>query len=528
MTRDTRLAIQAKEEETQRNILALREAKSARGWQSAWNDTRASIRAKALAQAKTDRLAGRETGGAAAIDAMNVENIVHRIQKLSPKSVGAFGRAAGIRTRPDIQQLAKSLYTGRIEQAKEVIRANADDLAELRAMGRAETGRNRFMRMRQKFVGTTLGVGFGTEYGFAPTQVQGMLGQFARSRGGMLDQAMKQEFREAMAAQVWAGIGMQQSGQFARLNVAGGGGAGSRTLAEQIAYSITQGLEGSQIGESLSTLVSLGQAAEQQGVKLDPREFQRSAAVLGIRGVGLQGLQAQRVAGGFARAGMQLSQMGIRGPQDMLMLRAAGYDPAQGPMSYVSAIERLEGGMSSEIMNSLLGMMTEGSRGQGVFASPKMQAFLMRRQLGRMGIGVSAGQATRIINEYQKTGSLSSETWSRIQSNRTDAESAEGQMELITAAKMRARAGVPEAIRAAGLAATQITEGQKWGKMMQDLQKISLTTVNTLGNFRGGLQLAVDQVNSFAESINQFTKGDMLKKMAEWIPDWLVGGGGGK
>lgn len=532
-SRATIAAINAEQATIRRNEQMVNDAKKAENWTRHFNQLRGAWRQQYLEQAKREKREGKATGGAAEIDEMNIQNIVGGIQKLTPKNApGAFGRAA-MRRMPDFNAEATRLHQGTIAAAKETLETSKERLADLQAQARAEAGRNRFLKLRQRFVGQTLGVGFGAEFGFGPTQVQGMLGQFGQARGGLLDREMRGQLREAMAAQVFAGVGVQQSGQFYRMGMAGGGGTGARSLSESIAYSMVQGLEGSQIAESLSTLVNLGQSAEQQGVKIDPREFQRGVTLMGAQGIGLQGLQAQRVTGGISRAAMQLSQQGVRGPQDMLLMRAAGYDPSKGPLSYVRAIQRLEGGISGEgggeILTNLLGMMTQGTQGGGVFAAPEMQAFFLRRLMGRMGVGIGAGQATKILDAYRKTGQIDPETMSRIKESQRAAEDPNVRQDLITAGARRAGFGAPAAVQAARMQAEQIQQGQKFGKLMDQLQRASVDTVKVLGNFEGGLTSAAGKVREFIQAVDAFTKSGLMRGIKNWFdPDVPLGGSGGK
>jgi hypothetical protein len=237
--------------------------------------------------------------------------------------------------------------------------------------------------------------GMGVRMGLGPMQMQELLGQFMGARGGMAGGAQDQ-IQEAMAAQLRFGVGPQQAGQFARMQMAGGGGTQGASLATTLQGAFVTGLEGSQIPEFLETLVELGQSAEQRGLKLDPQEFVKMSMTLGR--AGFEGLQAKRVAGGFVEATRGLAERGVQTPMDVMMLRAAGFRPEQGPGSYAKAVAALEDPQQQQsIMNNALRAISEGAGGP-----PEMQALLTKRALGKMGIRVGMAQASDVLASYQQ------------------------------------------------------------------------------------------------------------------------------
>lgn len=550
----TQKALQLAEVNEKRATAQLNEANSAENWEKAYNQANRFVRNKMMEQAKAQERVGvrveggrRVTGAEAAIAARRNAAI---IQKMS--IAGAPGALIGEAVRaitetkerpygiaaPNVQEIQQRLIDKQKLQAKLDIEKSRRDISDLKERANLE-GRKARWDAYQKAVGniSQLGAGFGTEFGFMPTQVQGMLGQFGRTRGGLLTQRMRGEFREALAAQVVAGTSMQQAGGFYRMFRPGGGGGEYRSLSETLAAAFVQKLEGGEIGEYLDSLVQLGRQAEQQGVKIDPREFQRGTGLLGA--LGMKGLQAQRAVTGISSAAMQLSQTGVRGPQDMLLLRAAGYDPAKGPLSYVRAINKLEGGISGEggtqILTNLLSMMVKGVSGTGVFQEPEMQAFYLRRVLNPL-TKIGAGTATSIIKGYdQKTGQLDPKVVAQVQSMNRKTESAGASRDIITVGAGRARVGAGLAVTAAGLATKQIGLGAGMGDLMVKLQESSTLTVKTLNNFSNGLITAVNKVNDFIKAIEIFTRGNIVDDFLSRIGrnnisgnGGIKGGGGGK
>lgn len=539
----TQKALQLAEVNEKRATAQLNEANSAENWEKAYNQANRFVRNKMMEQAKAQERAGvrveggrRVTGAEAAIAARRNANVLQKLA-ISGAPGALMGEAVrsmtatkerpyGIGAAPNVQEIQQGLIEKQKLQAKLDIEKSRKDISDLKEKADLE-GRKARWDAYQKAVGniSQLGAGFGTEFGFMPTQVQGMLGQFGRTRGGLLTQRMRGEFREALAAQVVAGTSMQQAGGFYRMFRPGGGGGEYRSLSETLAAAFVQKLEGGEIGEYLDSLVQLGRQAEQQGVKIDPREFQRGTGLLGA--LGMKGLQAQRAVTGISSAAMQLSQTGVKGPQDMLLLRAAGYDPSKGPLSYVRAINKLEGGISGEggtqILTNLLSMMVKGVSGTGVFQEPEMQAFYLKRVLSPL-TKISAGTATSIIKGYdQKTGQLDPKVVAQVQSMNNKIESAGASRDIITVGAGRARIGAGLAVTAAGMARKQIGLGAEMSGLMIKMQESSTLTVKTLSNFSGGLTKAINVVNEFIKSIERFTRGDM-------VGDFLnkIGRGSGK
>lgn len=151
------------------------------------------------------------------------------------------------------------------------------------------------------------------------------------------------------------------------------------------------GLEGSQIPEFLETLVELGQSAEQRGLKLDPQEFVKMSMSLGK--AGFEGLQAKRVAGGFIESNRSLAERGVQSPMDVLMLRAAGFRPEQGPEGYAKAI----GVLQDPAMQQMVMANAIQSISQGAGTGPEMRKLNVMRAFQTRGVSISMEQAGRVL-----------------------------------------------------------------------------------------------------------------------------------
>jgi hypothetical protein len=281
--------------------------------------------------------------------------------------------------------------------------------------------------------------------------MMGMFNEFMGARGGTYDRKAKGQFGESMAAAARFGISPHEAGSFARMNVAGGGGSGDRQLAAILQSAVVQGLSGSQIAESLQTLVQLGQQAEQMGMKIDPQSFSRTSGLLGL--AGLQGLQAPRVAGGLHGAAVDVSQRGVSGPMDVMLTRAAGFNPSQGPEGYAHAMRVLAKGATPTLINNLLNMLTKGVQGSGF--GGEMQSLMFKRAMGRMGVQIDFDQADEFLKTYKAGGPQGVEAlWAQ-------GEAKGARKALMGEAKTRVGIGAGLTRTAAGLEAEQVGVGYK-------------------------------------------------------------------
>jgi hypothetical protein len=312
----------------------------------------------------------------------------------------------------------------------------------------------------------------GVAFGIEPGQAQQMAQGFFRARGGIFTRGGQREMVEMMAAQTRFGIAPEMAGQFARMGMAGGGGQLNMNMATVLQTAVMQGLRGSQVSEYLQQLVTLGQQAEKTGVKINVREFAQATGVL--RQVGFQGLQAQRVAGGMTQAAMGLSQRGVSSPVDMLMLRAAGYDPSQGAEGYA-------------------------------------------RAMNKMGSPIGAGQASSIIEAYKSGKTPSTD----------DLVATDFRKQMIKDAKARAGGYAPTAVSAAGLQAFQIGIGKAAAAWVVPMEKAGADIASVANKFSSELKNMAKLVSEGAQlmkaGIDKFR--EMAKKGLTWkqIFDALTG-----
>jgi len=370
-------------------------------------------------------------------------------------------------------------------------------------------------------------LGLGTRFGYDPTQTQGLLGEFYGASGGLFRRGQAEE---ALAAKTRYGVGMGASGAFARMGLAGGGGAGMGAgLAGVLQSAFAQGLRGAQVPEYLQTLVQLGTEAEKSGVKLNVQEFTRQTAMLGA--LGIDPLQRQRITGGLNRAAMQASAGGIQGPAQMLLYRSAGFRPGEGRGSYIRATERLEGGMGSDTMANLLGMVAQASlqfTGTDEKDTMRRRAFHMRRSLNRPGIGVSisSGQATEILSrmlqspdptEFKKFLVGFSERHGLAGAE----QGAAARGSLVRGARALARRGAGGAVSAAGLQASRIGVGGSMSGTFRRLEGIGIQSARVLSRFNKQIGTVVNMMQGFLSAADKIAKADSPLK-ALWD---LIGGG---
>lgn len=334
-------------------------------------------------------------------------------------------------------------------------------------------------------------IGMGTLFGLDPTQTQGMLGQFYGAKGGQFNRG---EFMGALAAKTLYGISMQQSGAFARGGIAGGGAnMQGMTLSGVLTAAIDQKINRGQLSEYLQTLVGLQQQAEKMGVKINVRDYVRNAGFL--KNLGLQGLQGQRVAGGLASAAMATSRQGVRGPMDVIMARAAGFDPSQGAEGYAMAMNKLAGGLSPDMLNNLISMVVSGAGGGGSFG-PQMQALMVRRALAKLNVQVGPGQATAMI-EAKKAGKTLS----------LDDIKAGSRADMIRKAQAAASRVAPTAVGAAGLAAERVGIGRAAAGWVQAFERNANQSAIIINNFNRDLKALAGLIKTVLTSAQGATKG---------------------
>lgn len=184
---------------------------------------------------------------------------------------------------------------------------------------------------------------------------------FTKQVGGRFNRG---QFEQAHAAETLFGVDQGTSSSLFRAQRAGRGG-GTRDpvnmLAKAIGAATAQGLDGSEINEYLEQLASMQSDAASKGLKIDT-ETLTSMGVALSRGLGLEGAQAGRIAGNVAGIAQGVVTQGAKGPLDIQMLRAAGFDPARG--NFLETRRKLasiqEGGMDAETMFGFLSNLVGG------------------------------------------------------------------------------------------------------------------------------------------------------------------------
>lgn len=349
-------------------------------------------------------------------------------------------------------------------------------------------------------------IGMGVKFGFGAQEAEGLKGAFFGARGGLATKGRGgglEQFVEAMAVQRLYGVGQEQAGAYARMGAAGGGGMrGQMNLGVVMATAVEMGLKGSRAVELLGEMVSLGQQAEKTGVKIDPAAFLRGTGLL--TGMGVAGPQAQRIAGGLSRQAMGLAERGVSTPADLMMLRAFGYDPAGGRMSYINAIEQSERGMNPEALNNLLGMASQAYQGM----PEKMKAFHFKRLLGRgMGTPVGMGLATTMLRGY-KEGVPPEEAFAKLNELMAKGRRAGDHENVVRRAqKAMGEGGAGALVGAAGLQTRAVGIGMQLSGMFQRLEKVGQDNVKILGNFAKEISAVITVMQDMVSVIEKFTKG---------------------
>lgn len=357
--------------------------------------------------------------------------------------------------------------------------------------------RIRTIRARARAQPTGLpGMGAGVRFGFGPKEMMGQFTQFMQARGGTYDDVRQTQFIQQLAATTM-GVSAGMAGQYSRMGAAGGGGMGSADLATALSSARALDLRGSQIPEYLQQLVSLGQEAERSGVKIDERSMTRQAALLHT--VGLRGSQIARVTTGLSRSAMQLSQRGVSSPSDMLMLRAFGYDPSQGPEGYAKAMLAMEGGMGPQQLNRLMGMLV------GAGSSGPMGALELKRFFGGRGTPISGQMATQMIDAYQN-GKLGREYVDKLNRTMDKTDRMGTHQALVKYAAGKVGRGAPVTIAEAGMEAQRISLGIKMTGTMENLNTASINAAKAVANFSGQLKTISGLMATITAKIERMTR----------------------
>ena len=400
-------------------------------------------------------------------------------------------------------------------QAKELVKfgkemAGYTDPTEnwLRAARAAEAAAARRVAKQAKYVREDAtgipGAGFGASMGFAPEEMQQFFGSLMGARGGRSShQFLWGGVREAMAAKRMYGVSPELSGRFFRMATPTGGGS-EVSLQYAVQSGVAIGLSGSHISEYLSTLVDQGKEIEASGIKFDTKALIQNVQF--TRALGFDELQAVRVAGGIGGAGRRLAERGVQSPMDVLLMRAAGYSPEQGAEGYATAQEKLES-MNPAMIKGLLGAVTEGAGGGGW--GPKMQALMVKRAMGRMGVKIGMKQAEVLIGGFQG-GQLSPNAQKEFEAIQLRAEEG-GLVEGGIAGSAR-MGGLK--VAAASLQAEQIGVGGRLAGTFFKLDRAGVKAVSALADFNKQLMFGANIVHAAMSKLKQFTEvasgGDLM------------------
>jgi hypothetical protein len=425
-------------------------------------------------------------GAQAAIQELNLQS---RIQKQAVSgAVGAFAIAGGLGVRLDP-------VTGAIRSTRKQLGETAEE--QVAAQQRRDEAAARMRGLKEMLPGGRAsglgGIGLGTEFGIAPTQTTALKGQFFGRRGGLYGVGgSARQFQESLAAYRAYGISPEQAGGLARMGMPGGGGTGGGDLARVLQSAEVMDLRGSQVVEYLQQLVSLGQGAEQRGVKINVSEFVKQTMTL--RQAGFQGQRIARVAGGLQGAAMDLSQRGVQSPMDMLLLRAAGFDPAGGPESLARAKNRLASeGMRAEILKNLITDVTKGARQGG---GPEMKKYLVRMAFGELQTPITPREAGKLL----EGGKLDI---SRLMARTEEAGGREG---LLERARFKVGVGAPLTREAARMDVARINIGKASTWVFRFGQN-TLEASKLMQNFSTDLGRLSTAVNAAIKTFNEVTEG---------------------
>lgn len=327
------------------------------------------------------------------------------------------------------------------------------------------------------------GLTFGADFGIGPMQMQQAYGAFMGARGGRWGQpGVRGEFRTALAAQTVHGITPEMAGGVARMGIPGGGGRGGRDmLARLLEAAEANKLAGSQIQDYVKTLVDLGQAAEQRGIRLHETSYMRLAGALSLSGPAFAGVQGARVAGDFTRAATETAgKMSSAGRY--YLHRAFGYDPAKGTESWALAAEKM---LRGEGTAAAFGKFSKGMD-IGPRSGPATRRMVMLMNLEREGIRISPEQAQEIISGGY-TG-------------------AAPELEGVGAARRlaeRAKGVTPGILKgAAGIEATQIGLGTQAAPWVMQFERDGLKAALTLQRFSSQLGSLANVVGKSIDKFN--------------------------
>jgi hypothetical protein len=395
-------------------------------------------------------------------------------------------------------RLGKLFYKGaKVAGATDRIQQVLDRRADIRETAERQAAALRAAGRRQP---TGLpGAGFATSMGIAPTEMMGMFAEMMRARGGTFGDVKTRFLKTAMAGQVAYGISPQVSGGFGRMGMPGGGGTlaggAANAYARAIGSATAIGLSGSMVAEYLQQLVEQGTRAEKMGVRFDPRSFERIS--FAMKGMGILGPQAGRMAGEMYGAGRRVAAGGIRGPADLLMMQAAGFRPGDTESYWGARNVLRERGMTPEIAQKYLGRVVQGAK---QFQGAEAQKGVVWSFLQKAGIQAGPGMAGKLLGGFQG-GQFTPSVMADIEAMTKKAAGKKPET-IVEIATEKAKTGAGLAVYGAKAEAAQIGTGRALAGTYTALEEAGRAGVRTLSRFRGALTSAATTILKAMEKID--------------------------
>lgn len=369
-----------------------------------------------------------------------------------------------------------------------------------------------FGPLMQGTTGQIFQPGFGAGYGITPEGMQGAISEFYGARGGLPHD--QRNLREALALKNIFGIGYQQTGALGRFRNTGAR-SDTTAISNIVASAFIQGFRGSHMQEYMQELVTQGREAEQRGVKIDAADFTRQTAVIGAMGV--NPIQALRITGGMNRMARDISQRGIQSPEQFLVMRAAGFDPQGGTVSYLRALENMEGQFTPESLQRLMGFIQQGAlqiRGRTEEETTLRRRFAVKRFFGNLNIPIGAQIAQQIVESGMQTDPKQIET---MQASMKALNVTNMRELLDVSARGRTQAGAGLAVFQAGIGAQQIAVGREMTGAFKDLNRISIETAKSIGNFRYQIESVTKAMLAMTRGIERLTRGNLWENLKNAI-----------
>lgn len=180
------------------------------------------------------------------------------------------------------------------------------------------------------------------------------------------------------------GVGMETTGGLDRALRYVGDKGGNDRIARMIGSAVAQGLQGSEIGESL---------AQQASLLRRFGEIQQRVDVGGLIGAGDKlagsvGWRGASIAGQFGAGGADMASRGMEGPVGLHLMRAMGYTGRGGAAEYAKYVMQAQD--PGKVAGAMGGYLKSfGGQGMG----EDVQALVTQRAMQAMGVKISATEA---------------------------------------------------------------------------------------------------------------------------------------